>query len=99
MHFGHCEEFVLVHVDEETNRIIKEEVLDPPPHEPGLYPRWLSEHGVNVIIAGGMGQRAQNLFIENGIKVIVGATSEYPKSLVSKYLSGNLVSGDNICGH
>ena len=55
-HFGHSQEFVLLHVEE--NRITKKEVLTPPPHEPGVLPRWLHDLGTDVIIAGGMGQRA-----------------------------------------
>jgi predicted Fe-Mo cluster-binding NifX family protein len=46
-----------------------------------------------------MGQRAQNLFADQHIEVIVGAPSEVPGTLVSKYLSGQLVTGQNVCDH
>ena len=38
--------------------------LVPPPHEPGVLPGWLHHLGADVIIAGGMGQRAISLFGE-----------------------------------
>ena len=54
-HFGHCQEFALIEV--ENNEIKNKETLIPPPHEPGVLPRWLHEMGTDVIIAGGMGGR------------------------------------------
>ena len=99
MHFGHCEEFAIVEVDEKTREIITMNNLQPPAHEPGALPAWLHEQGVNIIIAGGMGQRAQQLFTRNDIKVVVGAPSQTPDELIMAYLDGNLQTGDNICDH
>ncbi len=99
MHFGHCEQFVLVNVDEKSKKITGTQMLTPPPHEPGVLPRWLQQQGATVIIAGGMGQRAQSLFVENGIKLMVGVSGEDPEQLVSQYLKGTLVSGKNVCDH
>lgn len=99
MHFGHCEKFALVDVDPELKAIVETTAVDPPPHEPGLLPGWLAERGVNLVIAGGMGGRAQQLFAEAGVKVIVGASSAEPVSVVMDYLSGNLVTGANVCDH
>jgi Mrp family chromosome partitioning ATPase/predicted Fe-Mo cluster-binding NifX family protein len=99
MHFGHCEEFALIDVDEATKKITNKTVVKSPEHEPGLLPRWLHEKGANQIIAGGMGQRAQGLFAENGIKVIVGAPVESPENLVNSYLQGTLQTGANVCDH
>ncbi len=97
MHFGHCEKFMIV--DVENNEIVKTEELVPPPHEPGVLPKWLGDLNVNVIIAGGMGMRAQNLFTENNIKVLVGASAEPTEDLIKAYLAGTLVTGDNVCDH
>ncbi|MCD6416371.1 MAG: NifB/NifX family molybdenum-iron cluster-binding protein [Planctomycetes bacterium] len=98
-HFGHCEEFVLFDVDEESKTIGGSESLQSPPHQPGLLPRYLRENGADIIIAGGMGQRAQGLFTQGGVKVIVGAPAEEPRRIVQRYLSGELETGDNICDH
>jgi predicted Fe-Mo cluster-binding NifX family protein len=59
----------------------------------------LGELGVNLIIAGGMGQRALSLFTEQGIRVITGAPNLAPDTLVKQYLAGNLVTGPNVCDH
>ncbi|MBN1764590.1 MAG: NifB/NifX family molybdenum-iron cluster-binding protein [Sedimentisphaerales bacterium] len=99
MHFGHCEVFALIDVDEESKSINSMERLTPPMHQPGVLPAWLHTQGANVIIAGGMGQRAQQLFAQNDIKVVVGAPSEPPESIVTAYLNDTLVPGENICDH
>jgi predicted Fe-Mo cluster-binding NifX family protein len=96
-HFGHCQEFALIDADEEG--IKGKEVLIPPPHEPGVLPRWLSEQGADIVIAGGMGQKAIALFEANDIGVVVGAPAESPEQLVQKYLNQTLTSGRNICDH
>jgi predicted Fe-Mo cluster-binding NifX family protein len=96
-HFGHCQEFALIEVQD--NRITKKETLQPPPHEPGVLPQWLHQLGADVIIAGGMGQRAISLFAENNIEVIVGAPSLEPETLVQGYLDKTLVTGGNVCDH
>jgi ATP-binding protein involved in chromosome partitioning len=98
-HFGHCQQFALLDVDEQTGKATDQKLLTPPPHEPGVLPRWLHEQGANVIIAGGMGQRAQQLFAENDIKVVVGAATETPEQLAAAYVAGTLVSGTNLCDH
>jgi predicted Fe-Mo cluster-binding NifX family protein len=99
MHFGHCEHFALVDVDLTEKKILKRENIDAPPHEPGLLPTWLAERGANMIIAGGMGQRAQKLFTEQGIQVVVGAPADTPEKLVVNYLARTLQVGSNVCDH
>ena len=96
-HFGHCENFA--NVDAKENEIIGQTLINPPVHKPGVYPRFLAEQGVDVIIAGGMGQKAQDLFAQNNIQVCIGVPSEEPKVLVSKYISGELTTGKNLCTH
>ena len=99
MHFGHCERFALVDVDRTSKKIVKREDVVPPPHEPGLLPPWLAERGATMIVAGGMGQRAQSLFAEQGIQVVVGAPAESPETIVAQYLDGTLQTGANVCDH
>ncbi len=99
MHFGHCAQFALLDVDEGTKAITATKLLDPPAHEPGVLPRWLHEQGATVILAGGMGQRAQALFEQNGIQVVVGAPADTPEALVAAFLDGTLSSGQNLCDH
>ncbi len=98
-HFGHCQQFALIDVDEARNAIVKKEIVDSPGHEPGLLPVWLAEEGVSVIIASGMGSRAQELFGQNHIEVITNALGSDPEKVVLDYIRGTLEVGDNICDH
>jgi len=97
-HFGQCQQFAIIEVDQEEKQIIAQETLTPPPHEPGAFPAWLSEMGCNLIIAGGMGGRAIGLFNQNGIEVIVGTSNSDPVTIVNDYISDNLKHGTNMCG-
>ncbi|MBF0226272.1 MAG: NifB/NifX family molybdenum-iron cluster-binding protein [Desulfobacterales bacterium] len=95
-HFGHCQEFAII--DVENEKIIGKETKVPPPHEPGVLPKWLHDLGTNVVIAGGMGHRAIDLFNQAGIKVITGAPVEQPENLVISYVNKTLAVGENACG-
>lgn len=99
LHFGHCEVFALLEADPKAKKILKRTEVTPPAHAPGVLPKWLAEQGANVIIAGGMGSRAQSLFAENDITVVVGAPAEDPETIVQAYLAGTLQTGGNVCDH
>jgi len=79
--------------------VLRTDTLQAPPHEPGLLPRLLAQNGVQVIVAGGMGRRAQALFAESGIEVVVGAPQEAPERLAADYMAGTLAAGENLCDH
>jgi len=98
-HFGHCEKFALLEVDQENREILNSQGLTPPAHEPGVLPEWLHNQGAHVIIAGGMGQMAQQMFARNGIKVVVGASERPLEAIVAAYLEGTLKTGNNACDH
>ena len=99
LHFGHCDHFAIVDVDSETERISEIRMMAAPSHEPGALPRWLNEQDVKLVIAGGMGSRAQMLFTDSGIDVQIGAPSESAEEVVNAYLQGTLQTGANICDH
>jgi len=96
-HFGHCREFAIL--DVEDGAVVRAQFHAPPAHEPGVLPQWLSEQKVNIVIAGGMGSRAQDFFRQYGIEVVVGAQTGEPRAVVESYLAGTLQSGVNICDH
>ena len=98
-HFGHCEEFAFFDIDETTGKILKRERAAAPKHQPGVFPVWLAEQGVSIIIAAGIGSRAQAIFSENNIKVITNVLSEDPEKAVLDYLSGTLTTGTDMCDH
>ncbi len=93
-HFGHCENFNLY--DTENNQIVKEESVLNPGHRPGFLPNFLADRGVEVIIAGGMGGGAVEIFNERNVEVIVGAQGE-AKTAVLAYLKGDLKTTGAVC--
>ncbi len=99
-HFGRCEEFMLVDVNPDSQSVTQTQTLPAPPHQPGLLPTWLAEQGATVIIAAGMGSRAQALFSESRMEVVLtDAAGLDPHTLFRAFLSGTLKVGHNICDH
>ncbi|GAA0179849.1 NifB/NifX family molybdenum-iron cluster-binding protein [Clostridium sediminicola] len=93
-HFGHCEGFTFYETVE--GKELKKEFKPNPGHRPGYLPVFLKEQGANVIIAGGMGGTAQQLFNEKGIEVVVGAQG-LCDDVTNVYLEGKLKSTGSIC--
>jgi predicted Fe-Mo cluster-binding NifX family protein len=98
-HFGHCEQFAIIDVDSDGKSVKSQELVTSPAHEPGVLPKWLAGLHVELVITGGMGQRAQQLFAQNQIKVVVGAPVDTPENLASAYLNKTLQTGENVCDH
>ncbi len=93
-HFGHCEGFALYEAEE--GRVVKKGFKQNPGHRPGFLPKYLKEAGVDLIISGGMGEAAQQLFAKNNIEVIVGVEGSCDE-VVLKYLDGELKSSGRVC--
>lgn len=93
-HFGHCEGFNVFTVQE--GKATGSKFVQNPGHKPGFLPNYLNEMGVNVIISGGMGGGAIEIFNEKGIQVVTGATGDV-EDTVNRFLTGNLKSTGSIC--
>lgn len=93
-HFGRCPSFTIVEF--EGDKIISNNTIDNPGHHPGFLPQFLKEKGVDTIIAGGMGQRAQMLFDEAGIKTIMGISGTVAEA-VKQTAEGTLQGGESLC--
>jgi predicted Fe-Mo cluster-binding NifX family protein len=93
-HFGHCEGFTIYEVGEDKS--LKKDFIQNPGHKPGFLPVFLKGKNANVIIAGGMGETAQQLFRDNEIEVVVGAQG-LCDDVVQKYINGELKSTGSIC--
>ena len=94
-HFGHPDFFSLLSVDSSSNEILDETLRTPPPHEPGRLPMWLAEQGVDVVLAGGIGQRAVSLLESRGIEVRTGVPLMSTSEVVQLWLDGKLEAGGN----
>ncbi len=99
MHFGHCQHFEFIEVDLDKKVIQGSQTVVPPVHQPGILPPWVAEQGATLVIAGGMGGRAIQLFEQAGVHVITGAPALEPKQVVENYMNGQLTTGDNACDH
>ena len=97
-HFGRCPYYLIV--DVEGDEIVKTDTIANPyynQHTPGVVPEFISEQGANVLIAGGIGPRAIDMFASLGIEVVSGIAGN-AGDIVEAYLKGE-VSGAEGCGH
>ncbi|MGM0509430.1 MAG: NifB/NifX family molybdenum-iron cluster-binding protein [Fusobacteriota bacterium] len=95
-HFGHCKKFALYTI--ESGKIVSNELVGAPEHQPGLLPKFLAKSGADIIITGGMGQKAIDIFDDNGIKVVLGVNGEILNA-VKKYINKELKSKGSACKH
>jgi predicted Fe-Mo cluster-binding NifX family protein len=93
-HFGRCPSFTIA--DIENNKLVKKEIIDNPGHHPGYLPQFLNERGVDCIIAGGMGQRAQILFKQNNIEALMGISGKID-DVLDQLCNGSLEGGESLC--
>ena len=85
--FGKATEFAIYHI--QNQQIIKKEILNPPSHGPNVFPDWLHDLGISVIIARNMGPKAIENFRVRGTTVIIGSSTTSSDELVQQYLSRN----------
>ena len=96
-HFGHCESFTIISIDADK-KILGTESFTPPPAcgcKSNLIPT-LVEMGVEVLIAGNMGEGAVMRLRQAGIKVFRGASGPVELALQS-WLDGKLTDKDILC--
>ena len=97
-HFGHCEYFTVFTVDEPRKEIIGKEVIESPAGCgcKSNIAQTLAEMGVEILIAGNMGQGAVNVLNNSGIRVLRGCSGEL-KTAVEKWLQGSLMDSGDFC--
>lgn len=93
-HFGHCETFWVFNMDGEI--VKSEEKVANPGHKPGFLPNFLADLDVNVIISGGMGGGAVDIFNERGLDVVTGARGNAKEAAIN-FVNGSLISSGSIC--
>lgn len=98
-HFGHCQTFTFFDLDPANPSSLSTSSVDAPPHQPGFLPAWLKQHRVDLVIAGGMGERAKALLAEYSIQVILGAPEIAPAEVLRHHLAGTLVTTPHVCHH
>lgn len=98
MHFGRCPYYTLVDMEGEDIKSV--EVVENPyfnNHTPGVVPHFINTQRANVMIAGGMGPRAIDIFQSLGIEVATGVGGQV-ENVLKAYLEGK-VRGTAPCAH
>jgi len=93
-HFGRCPSFTIAEIEE--GKVLKKETIPNPGHQTGFLPQFLSEKGVSCIIAGGAGRRAQQLFEEKEIKMLVGISGKV-EEVIEEFAKGKISGKENPC--
>ncbi|MEA2008634.1 MAG: NifB/NifX family molybdenum-iron cluster-binding protein [Chloroflexota bacterium] len=89
-HFGRCPYFALVDMKEKEIQTI--ETIDNPyysGHQVGEVPKFIHNLKADVMLSGGMGRRAIQVFQEFGVGASTGATGTV-RSALESYLNGEL---------
>jgi len=93
-HFGHCQDFIVYEV--ENNRIMNKKVVVNPGHKKGYLPVFLSDLGANIVISGGMGGAAIQIFNDKDIDVVTGVFGKADE-VIDEFLAGKIKSTGSIC--
>lgn len=101
MHFGHCDLYTIVEIDD--NAVQSVSTLESVPHVQGgcMAPvQYLSSHGVNVLLTGGMGMRPFMGFQQVGITVYYSGNQSTVGQAVDAFIKGDLqpFGIENACG-
>ncbi len=89
-HFGYCQEFTIF--DIQDKKIVNKQAIENPGHKPGFLPNFLHQQGVTIMVSGGMGQSALNIFESHNIKVVTGlkgSVDDIAKSCIEGSLEGS----------
>lgn len=95
-HFGRCPFYTFIDV---KNKSIKNVLVIENPyfnnHETGIIPEFIKENKVNIIVSGGMGKKAVEIFLKNNINVVTGISGKIEDAL--KLYFKNKLSGYQAC--
>lgn len=98
-HFGHCDHYTLITIDDDKN-ILSKERMDSPQGcgcKSDIAPI-LADKGVKVMLAGNMGGGALNILKKAGIEVVRGCSGPID-DVAAKWLAGDLADNQITCDH
>lgn len=99
-HFGHCEYYTIFTIDD-NKEIVAQETLAAPAGCgcKSNIAQTLSEIGVEIMLAGNMGEGAVNVLRNSGIEVLRGCSGDVKETTLN-WLNGSLLdSGDSCHAH
>jgi len=95
-HFGRCSHYTIANIGD--GKVLSTQIIANPGHEPGFLPEYLARKGVECIIAGGMGSKAEGLFEAKNIRIVLGVTGKVD-SVLERFAQGKLEGSDSLCEH
>jgi FKBP-type peptidyl-prolyl cis-trans isomerase 2/predicted Fe-Mo cluster-binding NifX family protein len=95
-HFGKTEQFKVY--ETEGKKILSSEIISSNGTGHGALAGMLADHGVNVLICGGIGGGAREALANAGIEVCAGAEGDCDLA-AGAYLEGSLIGSDAVCDH
>jgi len=93
-HFGHCESFSVFEI--ENGKVLRQQNLPNPEHQPGFLPRFLADQGIQTVICSGIGAGALERFQTLNIEVVSGASGSVV-AVLTDYLAGKLKPATKVC--
>lgn len=96
-HFGHCEFFTVITLDDEK-KIVNQETLQPPAGcgcKTNIVDT-LAKMGVTVMLAGNMGAGAVNVLTSHGIQVVRGCSGDV-RQVAKNWIEGSLSDSGSAC--
>ena len=96
-HFGQTRSFAIFQV--ENDKITDKKILTPPPHAPGVLPKWINQNGVTELLTASMGERAKKILDYFNVEVHLGTPELPADELMEKYLAGKLEFDGQLCDH
>ena len=94
LNFSVCDQFAFIEIIAGTRQILDAQYKTPLSFNLDALPRWFRENEVDLILAGGMGQRAKAIFAQNQIDVHVGFLNGSIKKVIEKFFESQLSHGE-----
>ena len=96
-HFGKCTKFTIAKI--ENGGVVSEEILDTKEAKHEALAGILKEKGVELAIAGNIGEGAKAALQSEGILLIAGASGSIPE-VIAGFITGDLKNNPNVgCDH
>jgi predicted Fe-Mo cluster-binding NifX family protein len=96
-HYGAAAKFVVIAVDADRRIVHRRLIVVPQATEPCRWPRLLRAAGVDLLLAGRMGEKARRHMAEHGVTVLGGIKAAQPLEIEAAWLNGQLVTGSSAC--
>ena len=96
-HFGQTKAFAFYTID--NDKIISKEVVTPPPHAPGVLPKWIHQNGATHLLASTMGERAKKILDYFNVEVHLGTPPMAADEIIERFLAGKLEFDPKLCDH